>query len=66
MLQSILDAMDQVGQRLTDTQTDAIGDLQRVTFSFSATKRQHNRLCADIGGRPNIDKLRTFRDPEDD
>jgi putative Mg2+ transporter-C (MgtC) family protein len=66
MLQSILDAMDHVGQRLTDTQTDAIGDLQRVTFSFSGTKRQHNRLCTDIGGRPNIDNLRTFRDPEDD
>jgi len=66
MLQSILDAMDHAGQRLSDIQTDAIGELQRVSFPLSATKRQHQRLSADLSGRPDIDKLCTFRDPEDD
>jgi putative Mg2+ transporter-C (MgtC) family protein len=66
MLHSILDAMDHAGQRLSDIQTDAIGELQRVSFPLSATKRQHERLRAEINSRPDIDKLFTFRDPEDD
>lgn len=66
MLQSILDAMDHVGQRLTDIQTDAIGELQRVSFPLAATKRQHERLRAELNARPDIDKLFTFRDVEDD
>jgi putative Mg2+ transporter-C (MgtC) family protein len=66
MLRAILDAMDHARQRLTDVQTDAIGELQRVSFSIEATKRQHERLHADLNARPNIDKLFTFRDPEDD
>jgi putative Mg2+ transporter-C (MgtC) family protein len=66
MLQSILDAMDRAGQRLSDIETDAIGELQRVSFPLSATKRQHERLRADLNTRSDIDKLFTFRDPEDD
>ena len=66
MLQSILDAMDHAGQRLTDIQTDAIGELQRVSFPLAATRRQHQRLRAELKARPDIDKLFTFRDPEDD
>lgn len=66
MLQSILDAMDHAGQRLTDIQTDAIGELQRVSFPLAATRRQHERLRTELNARPDIDKLFTFRDPEDD
>jgi putative Mg2+ transporter-C (MgtC) family protein len=66
MLRSILDAMDHEGQRLTDIQTDVIGELQRVSFPLAATKRQHERLRAELDARPEIDKLFTFRDPEDD
>jgi putative Mg2+ transporter-C (MgtC) family protein len=66
MLESILDAMDHAGQRLTDIQTDAIGELQRVSFPLAATKRQHERVQAELKAKPDIDKLFTFRDPEDD
>ncbi|MDR3772173.1 MAG: MgtC/SapB family protein [Terracidiphilus sp.] len=66
MLQSILEAMDHAGQRLTDVQTDAIGDLQRISFPLAATRRQHERLNAELTARPGIDRLFTFRDPEDD
>jgi hypothetical protein len=66
MLQSILDALDLAGQRLTDIQTDSIGELQRVSFPIAATKRQHDHLRAELKGRPDIEKLFTFRDPEDD
>jgi putative Mg2+ transporter-C (MgtC) family protein len=66
MLQSVLDAMDHIGQRLTDIQTDTIGEIQRISFPLAATKRQHLRLREDLNARPDIDKLFTFRDPEDD
>jgi hypothetical protein len=66
MLQSILNAMDDVGQRLVDFETSTIGELQRVSFSIAVTTRQHQRLHAELGTRPDITKLLTFRDPEDD
>ncbi len=39
MLRSILDAMDKAGERLADFATNAIGDLQRVSFTITATKK---------------------------
>jgi putative Mg2+ transporter-C (MgtC) family protein len=66
MLKSILDAMDKAGERLTDVQNDAIGDLQRVSFALSATKRQHDRLRVKLLSEPAISELFTFRDLEED
>jgi putative Mg2+ transporter-C (MgtC) family protein len=66
MLGAILEVLDHTKQRLTDVQTDAIGDLQRVSFPIAATKRQHERLRAALSAGPGIEKLFTFRDPEDD
>jgi putative Mg2+ transporter-C (MgtC) family protein len=66
MMQSILDAMDHVCQRLTNIETDVIGELQRISFSLAVTKRQHERLRAELRAKPEIGKLLTFRDPEDD
>jgi putative Mg2+ transporter-C (MgtC) family protein len=66
MLSSILAAMDQTKQRFTEIQTDAIGDVQRVSFPLAATRRQHERLAAELQAQPEITQLLTFRDPEDD
>jgi putative Mg2+ transporter-C (MgtC) family protein len=66
MLQSILDAMDHAGQRLTAIETDCIGETHRISFPIAATRHQHERLYAELHGRPDIDKVLTFRDPEDD
>lgn len=66
MLRSILDAMDKAGERLADFVTSAIGDLQRVTFTITATKRQHERLRGRLLSEPAIDTLLNFRDPEED
>ena len=66
MLQSVLGAMDDVHERLTDFQTDVIGEWQRVSFPLATTRRQHERLRVELNGRPNIDKLLTFREQEDD
>jgi putative Mg2+ transporter-C (MgtC) family protein len=66
MLQSILDAMDKAGERLTNVERDAIGELQRVSFPLTATKKQHERLEIELKEEPAIDALHTFRDLEED
>lgn len=66
MLRSILDAMDKAGERLTGVERDTIGDLQRVSFALTCTKRQHRKLHTELLAEPAIDALFTFRDPEED
>jgi putative Mg2+ transporter-C (MgtC) family protein len=66
MLQTILYAMDKAGQRFTGIETDAIGEFQRVCFPLTTVRRQHDRLIKELTAVPAIDKLLTFRDPEED
>src|ERR1700739_90243 len=66
MLHSTLDAMDKAGERLADFATNAIGDLQRVSFTIVATKRQHERIRGELLSEPAINALLNFRDPEED
>lgn len=66
MLTSILDAMDKAGERLNNVERDAIGELQRVSFAVTATKRRHEGLLAKLRAEPAIEALLTFRDPDED
>jgi putative Mg2+ transporter-C (MgtC) family protein len=66
MLRSILDAMDKAGERLVDFVANAIGDLQRVSFTVVATKKQHERIRGRLLSEPAINELLNFRDPEED
>ena len=66
MLRSILNAMDKAGERLADFTPSPIGDLQRVTFIITATKKQHERLHGKLLSEPAIGELLNFRDPEED
>ena len=66
MLKSILDAMDKAGERLTTFDSSAIGALQRVSFTITATKREHERLHGQLLTEPAIDAVLNFRDPEED
>jgi putative Mg2+ transporter-C (MgtC) family protein len=66
MLESILGAMDKAGERLTGVERDNIGELQRLSFPLTATKKQHERVRGRLLGDPAIDALLTFRDPEED
>jgi hypothetical protein len=66
MMESILQAMDTAGERLTGVESDSIGALQRVTFAMTVTKKQHERLHGKLLAEPAIDALLTFRDPEED
>jgi putative Mg2+ transporter-C (MgtC) family protein len=66
ILQAVLAAMDHAGERLTDVQNDTIGELRRISFPLTTTKRQHERLQTKLKTSPGVDKLLTFRDSEDD
>jgi putative Mg2+ transporter-C (MgtC) family protein len=66
MLESILGAMDKAGERLTGVERDSIGELHRLSFPLTATKKQHERVRGRLLGDPAIDTLLTFRDPEED
>lgn len=66
ILRCILDAMDKAGERLSDFTTSTIGDLQRVTFIITATKKEHKRLHERLLSEPSIASLINFRDPEED
>ncbi len=66
MLQSILDAMDKAGERLANIDSDTVGELQRVSFTLTATKKQHARLHTQLIAEPAIEALFNFRDPEED
>jgi putative Mg2+ transporter-C (MgtC) family protein len=66
MLKCILDAMDKAGERLTGFETDVIGDLQRVSFTVTATNKEHRRLQGKLVAEPAIETLLNFRDPEGD
>jgi putative Mg2+ transporter-C (MgtC) family protein len=66
MLESILDAMDKCNERLANVERDRIGELERVSFPLTATKRQHECLRKCLMGESAIDSLHTFRDPEED
>jgi putative Mg2+ transporter-C (MgtC) family protein len=66
MMSSILKAMDTAGERLAGVETDAIGEMQRVSFTLTVTKKQHERLRGKLLTEPGIDALLNFRDPEED
>jgi putative Mg2+ transporter-C (MgtC) family protein len=66
MMASVLDAMDAVGQRLNDVTSDAIGDLQRVSFPLTTSRRQHERLRGKLLAETSIKALFTYRDLEED
>jgi putative Mg2+ transporter-C (MgtC) family protein len=66
MLKSILEAMDRTGERLASYDGNAIGDLQRVSFTITATRREHERLRGWLLSEPSIRALLNFREPEED
>jgi putative Mg2+ transporter-C (MgtC) family protein len=66
MMTSILNAMDKAQERLSTVEHDTVGTLERVSFTLTATKKQHERLRGTLLSEPAIDTLHTFRDPEED
>jgi putative Mg2+ transporter-C (MgtC) family protein len=66
ILASILSVTDSMNQRLTGVENSPIGELQRVSFSLTTSKRQHTRLREKLLTEPGINALFTYLDPEED
>jgi putative Mg2+ transporter-C (MgtC) family protein len=62
----ILNAMDRARHRFVGVEQQNIGQLNRLSFTLSTTRRGHDRLLADLNAAAVIDEVLTFRDPEDD
>jgi putative Mg2+ transporter-C (MgtC) family protein len=66
MTMAVLNAMDHVKRRLVGVDQEAIGDLNRITFSATASRKGHDQLLAMMDAAPAIDEVLTFHDPEED
>jgi putative Mg2+ transporter-C (MgtC) family protein len=66
ILQSILDVMDDAGERLKNIERNPIGNLQRITFTVTATSKSHQQLHGALQAKQAIERLFTFSDPEED
>ncbi len=63
---AILNAMDRDKHRLVGLEQQSIGDLNRLSFSISTSRRGHERMLAQLNAAPAVDEVLTFHDPEDD
>lgn len=63
---AILHATDKENHRLDEIENQPIGQMQRLLFSIAATRKSHLRLEAALNASPEIEKLLTFRDTEDE
>ena len=63
---AMLAAMDRLHRRLDEVEESTFGDLLRISFELSATRRVHLQLLDVMQQSPAIDKILTFRAEEDD
>ncbi|MGC2606005.1 MAG: MgtC/SapB family protein, partial [Silvibacterium sp.] len=63
---AILKAMDRENHRLDQIENQPIEELQRLQFSVTATRKCHTRLRTAIDASPEIERLLTFHDTEDE
>ncbi len=66
ILNAILKVLDSFSQRLIGVESNPVGELQRVSFSVTTTKRQHGHLRAKLLTEPAIAALQTYFDLEED
>jgi putative Mg2+ transporter-C (MgtC) family protein len=63
---AILKVMDKENRCLDEIENLPVGPMQRLLFSVTATRRSHLRLKAAMDASPEIEKVLTFRDTEDE
>jgi putative Mg2+ transporter-C (MgtC) family protein len=63
---AILSALDKENHCLDEIENQPVGPMQRLLFPVTATRRIHLRIQAMLSASPEIEKLLTFRDMEDE
>jgi putative Mg2+ transporter-C (MgtC) family protein len=66
MFAQILAVLDREHLRLNVTKRDRLGELERVTFTISASKVKHRQLLAELAAGDAADKVVAFSDDEED
>lgn len=66
MMLALLKVLDYEKRRLSDVEHKAVGELQRLVFSISATNKIHKRLLAAMKASPEFDAVLAFRGEEDE
>jgi len=66
MFADILSVLDRERLRLNIVDRDKMGDMERVTFSISATSARHKELLARLVASDVADTVISFRDEEED
>jgi putative Mg2+ transporter-C (MgtC) family protein len=66
MTLGVLAVMDRENRRLDTIDSQPVGELQRLSFDVSATRRLHHRMLGELKAASGIAEVRAFRDPEDE
>jgi putative Mg2+ transporter-C (MgtC) family protein len=63
---AILHVMDREKRHLADVASTPIGELQRLSFDITGSRRMHIRLESELKACPAVDEVHAYRDPEDE
>ena len=66
MFAAILAVLDRESLRLNIVERDTVGELERVTFTLSASRKRHEQLLTELVASDATDKVIAFRDEEED
>jgi putative Mg2+ transporter-C (MgtC) family protein len=66
MFAAILSVLDKEHIRLNIVEREAVGALERVTFTISASSIRHKQLLAELKASDATDQVMSFRDEEEE
>ncbi len=66
MLATVLHVMDTAGERLTISERDTVGAVERIVFYVTTGQQAHERLLAELRASDATDHVMAFRDSEED
>ena len=66
MFADVLSVLDKAHIRLNIVERDMVGELERVTFTVSASSARHQELLAELVACDATDKVSAFRDEQED
>jgi putative Mg2+ transporter-C (MgtC) family protein len=66
MQRAILKVLDGIGQRLAVQDRDNVAGMERVSFTVTATRKNHHRLLEELRASDATDQVAVFRDTEEE
>lgn len=66
LIAGVLRQMDRLKQHLVVIERDSIGEMQRISFTVTATLKTHRALQSELNQETAIGQILTFRDSEEE